>query len=171
MNESLYQSDGKTTMAAFQCDVAMLFQQYKLFPIPLGRAGNPVLSDGEVEIKIAGDVSVLEQTRSQKGKVLISACLATLTSHRIVIIVDQTGENLGWGFNLSDVAIVDDCSTFFSRSTRINFQMRNSQIEIGFKFSTKITKITEKDERARCVKTPLVLKSLHYQTRAKKKRK
>ena len=36
-----------------------------------------------------------------------------------------------------EAVIVDDCSTFFSRSTRINFQMRNSQIEIGFKVSTK----------------------------------
>jgi ESCRT-II complex subunit VPS36 len=155
------------TMAAFgYYDPNSLSRQYKLHPVPLSKAGNPILVDDEVEIKIAGGVSVLEQNRKQAGKILISESLAFLTSHRILTVVDLSSSKVGWGFYLCDVGAVDDCSTFFSRSSRISFLMRTEQIEIGLKFPSKGS---EKDDFLTQCQRALQRKSWESSTAASKK--
>jgi ESCRT-II complex subunit VPS36 len=124
-------------MAEFECIANRLSENYKLHPIPLSRAGNPLLFDEEVEIKFAGGVAILELHSKQTKSTLITESVVILTSHRFVIVFDSKGNKVGWGLNLSGVKSVEDCSTFFSRSSRISIQIRDLELGMGVKFPSK----------------------------------
>ena len=115
---------------------------FGLSPVHVSDAGMLVLLEGEVEVKCEGDVSVLEHINKKAGKVLIPSAMVVLTNIRIVSIVGSSvsakKEKIGWGFNLADVAHVEDCtSSYFGHSSRIHIQMSRGGIGIGLKFLSK----------------------------------
>lgn len=115
---------------------------FQLHSVPVSNSGTLILLKDEVEVKHEGDVCILEHINKNAGRVLIPTGVVILTNLRIVSIVDKAislkHEKIGWGFNLADVVLVEDCnSSYFGSSTRIHFQMRTGKIEIGLKFLSK----------------------------------
>ena len=100
--------------------LTIVLSEFLITPVPLSNAGMLILLESEVEVKCGGNVSVVEHIKKKVARELIPAGLIVLTNLRIVSISNK----IGWGFNLSDVGLVEDCaSSYFGQSTRINFQM------------------------------------------------
>ena len=105
--------------------------EFALCQVSLSIAGMLLLVDDEVEVRCAGDVSLHESKNKKALRQLLPPGMVVLTNLRIVMI----SNNLGWGFNLSDVTLVEDCtSSMFGRSYRISFQIRGSPNQVGLKF-------------------------------------
>lgn len=113
--------------------------QFYIYPIPLSISGNPILLEYEVEVKLEDNVSVIQNINKKSGQTLVPAGVIILTNYRIVSIIDNKNEKIGWGFNLADVATVEDCAVnaLFGRSSRIHIQLNKNAIEIGLKFESK----------------------------------
>ena len=143
-------------------DIEKLIGFTSITSIPLSTAGNPILTENELEIKIFGDVGLLEHDEKREVCAnLLPPGLLVLTNMRIIFIIDGLDSNkfcepslkssstkVGWGFNLKDVASIDDCSSsFLSRSSRLHINtVRKNQLlpqpdkayeYFGFKFPSK----------------------------------
>lgn len=107
--------------------------EFLICPINLSSAGMLILQESEVEVKCEDDVSLLEHKNKKAGRELVTAGMVVLTNLRIVLI----SKKVGWAVNLADILNAEDCtSSYFGRSTRINFQMRSGQINVGLKFNS-----------------------------------
>jgi ESCRT-II complex subunit VPS36 len=118
------------------------YSLFHLSPIPLSNAGMPILLESEVEVKCEDDVTIIQHIKKKEGKQILAAGIVMLTNLRIVSIVESStsskGEKIGWGFNLSDISLVEDCTaSYFGRSSRIHIEMRSGAIEIGLKFLSR----------------------------------
>lgn len=113
--------------------LTIALSEFLITPVPLSNAGMLILLESEVEVKCGGNVSVVEHIKKKVARELIPAGLVVLTNLRIVSISNK----IGWGFNLSDVGLVEDCaSSYFGQSTRINFQMNKRENHLGLKFQS-----------------------------------
>lgn len=107
--------------------------EFLISPITLSNAGMLILQESEVEVKCEDDVSLLEHKNKKAGRELVAAGMVVLTNLRVVLI----SKKVGWGVNLSDILNAEDCtSSYFGRSTRINFQLRGGALNIGLKFQS-----------------------------------
>ncbi len=106
--------------------------------VPLSSAKRPILLNGEVELKSENCVSVVLQINKVVQSQLLSSGLLILTNYRLISVqfnaLDKVKSYVGWGINLDKVLFVEDCSKFFSRSTRVRLCFGEDTHEIGLKF-------------------------------------
>jgi ESCRT-II complex subunit VPS36 len=120
---------------------------YKLTPVPLSAASQPILiDDGEVYLRIADNVAFHSKhpDSHSASQELLNSGLFILSNFRMMVVcksrVDST--SIGWGISLSEIDSVNDCSTFFSRSTRLKISIKGVDETLQVKFEN----YSEKDD-------------------------
>ena len=118
-------------------------------PAPLTASGRPVFHEGEVELKIETDgVRLYSQDEKKVVSELFTGvsrgrCDVILTNVRVITIApNANGAPVGWGVNLANVTLAEDCATnIFKRSTRLRLNVKRAAaggkfvyIDIGIGF-------------------------------------
>ncbi len=102
---------------------------------PLSSSGRPVFLEDEVELRSEANVAITLQDKNKVTGMLFPSGLLIVTNFRLITIQDNIAGKLGWSIELSQVHRVEDCSRYFSRSTRLRLDFKQSNVNLGLKFS------------------------------------
>ena len=105
---------------------------------PLSFTGRPILLENEVELKSESQVSVPLQSGKKVTGELLCAGYLTLTNFRLITVQSKIDKGktlyVGWGIELKNISLVQDCASLFKHSTRLRICFSSNQTEIGLRF-------------------------------------
>jgi ESCRT-II complex subunit VPS36 len=106
-------------------------------PVPLSLTGKPIMLDDEVEVRVEDNARIISVEKEGRQKQdLFPPGTIILTNLRLIFtFLNENHTILGWGFSMSRVIEMSDCSTYFSRSTRVSLRISDSSVALELKFS------------------------------------
>jgi ESCRT-II complex subunit VPS36 len=99
----------------------------------LSTAGRPIFEDGEVEIKVIGNVSIYLAKHNKESHGLFT-CTLVLTNWRLLLLLNNNGNMKGLYLDLIIINNVEDNYKYFGKSSRLFINITSIDKQIGCKF-------------------------------------
>lgn len=106
-----------------------------LVPVELTAAGRPLLVNGEIELKIFTKTDVNVHNKNHQVEcVIFKDIVIVITNCRIVFITSNSASqnNLSYAIEFQKISKIEDCSSMFSRSSRISIHTNTTTLGIKF---------------------------------------